>query len=106
MPETVKQEVVNRLGQFLNLETWPFGRNVYVSEIYRQLDRIPGVDYVTKIEGTEIITAHDVADADKRLIKQGTELVAIRLNPNELVKFSFENSGFEFSRADIGKGKV
>lgn len=106
MPETVRQEVASRLAQFLNLETWPFGRNVYVSEIYLQLDRLPGVDYVTKIAGSEIITAHAVADADKRLIKQGTELVAIRLNPNELVKFSLANSAFEFSRANIGKGKV
>ncbi len=94
MQETVEQEVKTRLGQFLNREVWPFGRNVYVSEIYRQLDRIPGVDFVTKITGKEIITAHDVSD--DRNIRQGTELVAIRLNPNELVEFSQEKNDIEF----------
>ncbi len=91
--KTVKEEVEKRITQFLNPETWPFGRNVYVSEIYRQLDRIPGVDFVTKIEGKQIITAHDVVD--DRQIKEGNELVAIKLNPDELVKFSLEKSDIE-----------
>ena len=97
--ETVKKEVLNRLKQFLNLEVWPLGRNVYVSEIYRQLDRIPGVDYVTKITGKDIVTAHDVSD--DRSIKQGNELVAIKLNPDELVKFSLEKSKIEFPLSSV-----
>jgi len=28
---------------------WPFGRDVYVSELYRLLEKVPGVDYVTAI---------------------------------------------------------
>ena len=32
---------VNRTG-------WPFGRNVYASEIYELVDQLPGVDYVTR----------------------------------------------------------
>ncbi|HEY9861897.1 MAG TPA: baseplate J/gp47 family protein [Candidatus Obscuribacterales bacterium] len=28
---------------------WPFGRAVYISEIYQQLDQIDGVDYVEKV---------------------------------------------------------
>jgi hypothetical protein len=91
---TVEKEVENRLRQFLNLEVWPFGRNVYVSEIYRLLDRIPGVDFVTKIDNKEIITAQDVGD---RSIKQDGELVAIRLNPDELVEFSKEKSEIVFN---------
>ena len=91
---TVETAVQNRLEQFLNFETWPFGRNVYVSEIYRQLDGIPGVDFVTKIQGQEILTAHDVSG--NRALKQDNELVAITLNPNELVKFSSRNSDFKF----------
>ena len=90
---TVEKEVENRLRQFLNLEMWPFGRNVYVSEIYRLLDRIPGVDFVTKIDNKEIITAHEVGD---RSIKQDGELVAIRLNSDELVEFSKEKSEIVF----------
>ena len=91
---TVEKEVENRLSQFLNLEVWPFGRNVYVSEIYRLLDRIAGVDFVTKIDNKEIITAQDVGD---RSIKQDGELVAIRLNPDELVEFSKEMSEIVFN---------
>ena len=94
LKETIAKEVENRLSQFLNLEVWPFGRNVYVSEIYRLLDRIPGVDFVTKIDNKEIITAHDVGD---RSIKQDGELVAIRLNPDELVKYSKEKSEIVFN---------
>jgi hypothetical protein len=93
LKETIAREVENRLSQFLNLEVWPFGRNVYVSEIYRLLDRIPGVDFVTKIDNKEIITAHEVGD---RSIKQDGELVAIRLNSDELVEFSKEKSEIVF----------
>lgn len=98
---TVKKEVENRLKQFLNFEVWPFGRNVYVSEIYRQLDRIPGVDFVTKIAGKEIVTAPDVSD--DRSIRQGTELVAIKLNPDELVKFSREEIDIQFPPVPRGR---
>lgn len=94
VPETVKKEAEDRLKQFLNLDVWPFGRSVYVSEIYRLLDRLPGVDFVTDLveEGAklEIITAHDVKD--DRSVREGEALVAIRLNPDELVKFSAEKS--------------
>lgn len=45
---------------------WPFGRNVYVSEVYALLDKIAGVDYVKGVEffvdnksSTEIILKDD-----------------------------------------------
>jgi len=91
--ETVEEEAHNRLRQFLNLEVWPFGRNVYVSEIYRLLDRIPGVDYVGKLDNKEIITTPAAGD---RRIEQGTDLVAIRLNADELVEYSKDNSDIVF----------
>jgi hypothetical protein len=99
--KTVKHEVVNRLRHFLNLKVWPFGRNVYVSEIYRELDRIPGVDFVTKIAGKEIITAYDVSG--DRSLKQDNELVGIKLNADELVRFSVEESRIEVSRTAGGR---
>jgi hypothetical protein len=112
VPETVKRDALSKLSQFLNQQTWPFGRDVYVSEIYRLLDRIAGVDFVTKIrppdpasaktigrpraterqvpvKGIEILTTDD---GDARSIRQGTELVAIRLNSDELVNFSLAKS--------------
>src|ERR1041384_1255026 len=92
---TVREEIENRLRQFLNLEVWPFGRNVYVSEIYRLLDRVPGVDFVTKIGEKEIITAPDIG---ARRIKPDDELVAIRLNPDELVEYSEDISDIVFNQ--------
>jgi hypothetical protein len=87
VPKTVKEEVENRLSQFLNLQVWPFGRNVYVSEIYRLLDRIPGVDFVTKINNKEIIAALDGGD---RAIKQAGDLVAIKLDKDELAQVNVD----------------
>jgi hypothetical protein len=49
----VKQRVVESLSRFLDPHLggedgrgWPFGRNVFVSELYALLDRLPEVDYV------------------------------------------------------------
>lgn len=99
VPDSVEKEAKSRLSQFLNLEVWPFGRNVYVSEIYRLLDRIPGVNFVTDLVvdnvKVEIIKAYDVED--ERSIREGDELVAIRLNSDELVKFSPEKSKIDVS---------
>jgi len=86
--DSVLDEALNRLDQFLNQDTWPFGRNVYVSEIYRLLDQVPGVDHITKVKAKEIITTDDAG----RRILQNTELVAIKLNPDELVNFSVKKS--------------
>jgi hypothetical protein len=91
--KTVKEEVENRLSQFLNLQVWPFGRNVYVSEIYRLLDRIPGVDFVTKINNKEIIAALDGGD---RAIKQAGDLVAIKLDKDELAQVNVDKSDIIF----------
>jgi hypothetical protein len=45
---------------------WPFGRSVYVSEIYELLDRVPGVDYVeaVKLQGA----SNTVVLADYQLV--------------------------------------
>jgi hypothetical protein len=93
VPKTVKEEVENRLSQFLNLQVWPFGRNVYVSEIYRLLDRIPGVDFVTKINNKEIIAALEGGD---RAIKQAGDLVAIKLDKDELAQVNVDKSDIIF----------
>ncbi|WP_333138843.1 baseplate J/gp47 family protein [Microcoleus sp. Pol11C2] len=51
--DQVKAAGINQLKQFFapllggeNKQGWPFGRAVYISEIYQQLDQIDGVDYV------------------------------------------------------------
>ncbi len=50
----LRSRVVNKLAGFLHPlrggvaeEGWPFGRDVYVSELCEQLEAIPGIDYVT-----------------------------------------------------------
>lgn len=57
---------------------WPFGRDVYLSEIYELLDSIPGVDYV---EGVEL-------DAEEGRL-QGS---GIRVAAHELVALTIDSS--------------
>lgn len=76
---------------------WPFGRYVYVSEVYALLDRLPGVDYVTKAIDPQTrkplqkgkrpypeLTV--VPDDDRRLTPQAGKLQAVMLRVDELVK--------------------
>lgn len=51
-----KKRVHDALKKFINPlrggpeeQGWPFGRSVYVSEIYQTIDKVPGVDYVTDV---------------------------------------------------------
>lgn len=77
---------------------WPFGRNVYVSEIYDILDRQRGVDYVKRTEipiqggGTselpELITVP--ASSARMKLNDGGELVAIEVRDDELVSVQFD----------------
>jgi hypothetical protein len=69
---------------------WPFGRGVNVSEIYRLIDTLPGVDFVVRSSepGTalpldELITIPEFAE---RLVRnEHNELVSLTLRPDELV---------------------
>jgi hypothetical protein len=57
---------------------WPFGRNVFVSEIYQLLDQLPGVDYVPSVD----LSSDDPA----RLLKnERNELIGVTVKPHELV---------------------
>lgn len=56
LPIKVKESVENKLKEFLHpvlggfdRKGWPFGRSVYVSEIYEVIDGVEGVDYVEKV---------------------------------------------------------
>lgn len=69
---------------------WPFGRSVYVSEIYRLLDSIPGVDFArqtlnatTSAPLDELTTNPDFAGRVVRNAAGG--LISIALDPDELV---------------------
>ncbi|KFB75045.1 baseplate J/gp47 family protein [Candidatus Accumulibacter cognatus] len=57
---------------------WPFGRNVFVSEIYQLLDQLPGVDYVTEVMLASNDSARLIHDA------QGKQ-IGLTVKPHELV---------------------
>jgi hypothetical protein len=62
---------------------WPFGRAVYVSEVYKLLNDLEGVDYVTKTADQPELVVED----DGRLELKGGQPVGVRLFRDELVDF-------------------
>ena len=67
---------------------WPFGRNVYVSEIYNLLDVQTGVDYVTKTvenatELPELVVGID--DTNRLILNAQGKVVGIEILAEELV---------------------
>ncbi len=65
---------------------WPFGRDVYVSDVYKILNRVEGVDFTSKTtDQVELWTK----DNDRFIFDNDTKppaLVSIQINSNELVK--------------------
>ncbi len=85
-PEKVKKQAEAEVQMFfspLNSGTywqgkgWEFGRSVYISELYKLLDDLEGVDYVKKLQ-----------------INQDNSISEIELADNQLVDFQLENSEF------------
>ncbi len=77
-----------------NPQGWPFGRNVYVSELYQLLDELDFVDYITKTnEQDEVFFPNPDAIAnEERLVKPNGQLSAIEIKPEELVDLDLSNS--------------
>jgi len=81
----LKQAVVDAVKKFLNplsggddADGWPFGRNVFISEIFSLIDQLPGVDYVTAVTLTS-------PTPGRRINNAAAELVGIEVRPYELV---------------------
>ncbi|WP_424097816.1 baseplate J/gp47 family protein [Moorena producens] len=78
---------------------WPFGRNVYVSELYQLLDELEAVDYVTKTnQEYEVFLPNLDSDLgnQQRLVYTDTgQLSAIQLKPEELVNLTITASDIE-----------
>ena len=63
--DKIKEKAEAQLTQFFHPllggdlgQGWPFGRSIYVSEVYQQLDQVSGIDYVTAVtlnDGTQSI---------------------------------------------------
>lgn len=85
----LQQRVVDAVKNFLNAHTggedgkgWPFGRNVFISEMYSLLDQLPGVDYVTAITLTPATPGRLLNNTTGELI----ELIGVDVKPYELVE--------------------
>lgn len=88
-PEEGGTELIERVVEAVNRffhpleggedgQGWPFGRNVFVSEIYQLLDGLTGVDYVSSVTVNS-------ADPGRRIVNEEQELVGIAVRPYELV---------------------
>ena len=93
-PASVRGQSVTQLRRFFHPlsggdqgQGWPFGRSVYLSEIYEQLDRVPGVDYV------ETVQVRSPPDS------QTSTTSALRLSAHQLVAIDVEDSSFTLKEA-------
>lgn len=101
-PDALQDQVLSRVMEALQSffdpivgrdgHGWPFGRSVYVSEIYRLLDGVPGVDFArqtlnatTSAPLDELTTTAGFAGRAVRNAAGG--LISIALDPDELVAF-------------------
>ena len=96
-PESVRDEAVARIEKFFDPldggfdgHGWPFGRDVYVSEVYQLVNQIPGVDHAMRSKHPdtgqlmdELIVAP--AEEQRRRWNKLHELEAIDVLPDELV---------------------
>jgi hypothetical protein len=101
--QRVRDDVVSALMRFLSPLSggpegrgWPFGRAVYVSEIYDLVDRLPSVDHVkrtvqgkTQIDELAVVDKSAVTDPRRFDRNSAGDLVAIRLARHELVNPRF-----------------
>ena len=58
-------------------EGWPFGRAIYISEVYEVLDKVTGVDYVKKVK-----------------LNDDPSLTSIKLRAHQLVAVEVDESSF------------
>jgi hypothetical protein len=83
-PEDVKENAQESLkyyfhplqsGKYWQGKGYPFGRNVYISELYQLLDNLSGVDYIKKL----------IIHPEEK--KSETVLTEIRLDDDQLINF-------------------
>jgi hypothetical protein len=84
-PEDALRQAVRALHSFFGRADgaeaqadWPFGRNVYVSEIYAVLNQLSLVDYVQNVKLT-------APGYEGRYEKHETDVIGVRLEEHELV---------------------
>ena len=116
-PGEARAGVVEKLADFLNAhhggpqgKGWPFGRSVFVSELYALLTGLPGIAFVSKAVDETSRQPLDELVIDPRLMarevrnKKG-ELEVVSLMPNELVKFRLDRSQITAVRNDVDRNR-
>lgn len=107
-PKTVRDKAIMEVENFfapLNSHTywngkgWPFGQNVYISELYQLLDRLPGVDYVQEV------TLEVFGATKTKQLTDDNSLTSIILNDNELVAVQVDNNSFTMMEQRGGEWK-
>ncbi len=95
----VAPQIQQALSRFFDPQTWPFGRNIYVSEIYELFDKAAGVDYVIPTPNNNqqdqdeiVITSTPIPPEIKVRSPANNKLSAILLDPDQLVDFQFDSS--------------
>ncbi|BAY14144.1 baseplate protein J [Calothrix sp. NIES-2098] len=95
LPNKVCKQAVQDIRQFFHPLTggrdsqgWPFGRDIYVSEVYQLLETVGGVDYVeaVKLQTQETWRFNRACS---------NALMSITLNPDELVNVEVNEKSFE-----------
>lgn len=93
-PLTIDEDGIKAKG-------WEFGRNVYLSEIYQLLDKIPGVDYIEPIKSTDELTV-DLLLGERRFLKENTsQLIGIKIYQNELAVWTKSKSQLVFKSKNL-----
>jgi len=104
--DAIRESAVNALREFFDplrggedRRGWPFGRDVYLSEIYQLLSGLEGVAQVTptveRASGRSLPELHVAPPDSKRLIRnQLDEVEAVDLMPGELVRAQIEPADF------------
>jgi hypothetical protein len=94
--ETLREQARNRLNLFfdpyhgwLDGKGWPWGRSVYLSELYQVLGDIRGVDSVTPTRDAQGVPQDEIVveSADTNRVKRNKrgDIEAIELYPDELI---------------------
>ncbi len=75
-PDELQQEAAKKLNKFFSIlptagdpgKGWPFGRSVYLSELYEQLEHIDGVDYVKEVRILRLSTVGNIKSLNETAV--------------------------------------
>lgn len=89
---TVQKEATRRIKAFFapldSQDYWqgkgyPFGANIYISELYKLFDDLPGVDYVEQVKLTDF-------EEHREQVNEQNEQIGISLEKHELVAIAID----------------